>query len=268
MAGAFTTIEVTNRDRVLTVRLNRPAARNALNTEMSIELAAAVRLAQRDEHVRCLVLTGAGSAFCAGLDLRELAAAHAANGTHAFDFGAYLRETLNPLILRLRTMDKPVVAALNGTVAGGGLGLALAADVRLCTADTTFVAAFIELGLTPDAGSSAALVRLLGLGGAAAFFMLNEPLTAAQALTHGVVQRVVPADALAAAAEEWGQRLASKSARALALTKRTLQRATTTALEEQLEHEAYTQTTAGRLPDHQEGLAAFLDRRPPDFSHF
>ncbi|MEW6200169.1 MAG: enoyl-CoA hydratase-related protein [Planctomycetota bacterium] len=264
MAGTFSTLRTELADGVFTITLHRPEALNAISADMSVELGAALRLAQRDPAVRCLVLTGAGRAFCAGQDVRALQAT--GGPTPADHFGAYLREAYNPLVLRIRTGDKPVIAAINGPAAGAGLSLALAADLRLCAASATLKLAFTQLGLVPDAGATLALLQHVGFGRAAEICLLDEPIPAARALELGLVNRVVEDVALAAATRTIAGRLAALPPRALTLVRRALNHAWTAGLEEQLEYEAFLQTTAGRTADHREAVAAFLGKRPPHFT--
>ena len=253
MTGTFATLEVESSGGILTIALNRPGALNAFNADMSVELAAALRHAQRDPEVRCILLTGRGRAFCAGQDLREVAAGP------PVDFGAHLREKYNPLVVLLRTLEKPVIAA------GAGASLALAADLRLMARSAGLRMAFVHLGLVPDAGATLTLVQHAGYGRAAELCLLGDTLSAEQALAYGLANRVVPDEDLPATAQAWAARLAALPATALGLTKRALQRAWLATLEDQLEYEAYLQATAGATADHREGLAAFLEKRPPRF---
>ena len=264
MAGTFSTLRTEVAEGVFTITLHRPDALNAINTDMSVELLAAWRLAQRDPAVRCLVLTGAGRAFCAGQDVRALQAA--GSPTPADHFGAYLREVYNPLVLRLRTGDKPVIAAINGPAAGAGLSLALAADLRLCAASATLKLAFTQLGLVPDAGATLTLVQHVGFGRAAELCLLDEPIPPHRALEWGLVNRVVEDAALPEATRAVARRLVALPPRALTLARRALNHAWTAGLDQQLEYEAYLQTTAGRTADHREAVAAFLGKRPPRFT--
>ncbi len=283
MAGSFSTIQVGSADGVLTVTLNRPDCLNAFNADMSVELGAALRMAHRDEAVRCVVLTGGGRAFCSGQDLREIhTAGQDAAGAHSIaarsapgadprapvvpDLGAYLREKLNPLVLRLRTMEKPVVAAVNGVAAGAGVSLALAADLLLCARSASFKLAFVHVGLIPDAAATLTLVQHVGYAKAAELCFLGEELRAEDALRVGLVNRVVDDAELPRATHEIAARLAALPTAAIGLTKRALSRAWTATLDEQLEYEALLQTTAGRSADHREGVAAFLEKRPPRFA--
>ena len=245
---------------VATITLDRPDARNALDATLKRELLAAVRAAGRDRVVRVVVLTGAGSAFCAGQDLRETTVPGAP------PLSTVLRETYNPLILAMRRLDKPIVAAVNGVAAGAGMALALACDLRIAANTASFVLAFGRVGLVPDSGTTWFLPRLVGPARAAELALVGDPLSAADAERWGLVNRVVPAADLPAEARALALRLAAGAPRAMALTKRALNRSLEVGLEGQLEDEAALQGIAGRTTDHREGVAAFLAKRPPRFT--
>jgi len=265
--AAFATIQTQVQHGVMTITLNRPDALNTLNEPMSVELGTALRVAQRDDDVRCVVLTGAGRAFCAGQDLNELNAARSPGTVGPpTDVGAVLRQRYNPLVVRIRTMEKPVVAAVNGVAAGGGLSLALAADLRLCARSATFVIAFLRIGLVPDMAATLTLVQHLGYARAAALCLLGDPLTADEALRCGLVSRVADETDLPSVTRQMAEDLARAPTQAVGLTKRALNHAWAATLEEQLEYEAFLQTTASQAPDHREGVQAFLAKRKPRFS--
>jgi 2-(1,2-epoxy-1,2-dihydrophenyl)acetyl-CoA isomerase len=250
---------VESADGVATLTLNRPAALNALDASLKASLLAVFRSLARDAAVRVVVLTGAGRAFCAGQDLRE----HASNAAATT---AELRSVYNPLILAIRGLEKPVIAAVNGVAAGAGVSLALACDLRLAAAEASFVLSFARIGLVPDSGATWFLPRLVGPARAAELAFLGDPVGAEEALRIGLVNRVVPGDALAAEARALAQRLASAAPRALALTKRALNRCIDATLDDQLEYEAILQGLAASTSDHSEGLAAFREKRPPRFT--
>ena len=247
-------------DAVATLTLDRPEARNALDAALKRELLGAIRAAGRDRAVRALVLTGAGSAFCAGQDLRE------ASGPEAPPLSTVLRQTYNPLILAMRRLDKPIVAAVNGVAAGAGLALALACDLRIAADTATFVLAFGRIGLVPDSGTTWFLPRLVGPARAAELALVGDPLAAVDAERWGLVNRVVPAAAVLDEAQALAARLAVAAPLAVALTKRALNRSLDATLEAQLDDEAALQGVAGRSADHREGVAAFLEKRPPRFT--
>jgi 2-(1,2-epoxy-1,2-dihydrophenyl)acetyl-CoA isomerase len=264
MATSLSTIQVSTADGVLTIALDRPDTLNALSDQMGTELAAALRTAQRDSGVRCVVLTGAGRAFCSGQDLRELGQQHQAGAP--LDFGARLRQRYNPVITRLCTLEKPVVASVNGPAVGAGVSLALACDLRVCGRSAYFKMGFVHVGLIPDLGSTLTLRQHVGYGRAAELCFLGEKLSADEALQCGLANRVVDDEVLPATTREIATRLASLPTRAIGLTKRALNRAATTMLDEQLEYEAFLQQTAGQTADHREGVQAFLEKRAARFA--
>ena len=266
MATSFSTIQVAAAGGILKITLNRPDSLNALNEQMSIELAAALRMAERDRQLRCVVITGAGRAFCSGQDLRVVHERHTAgDDPQAMDFGTLLRQKYNPVISRIRSLEKPVVAAVNGIAAGAGVSLALACDLRICARSAAFKIAFIHVGLVPDTGATLTLLRHVGHARAAELSFLGEKVSAEEALTYGLVNRLVDDEQFEATVSDMATRLAELPTRAIGLTKRALNRAWTATLEDQLEYEAFLQHTAGKTADHREGVAAFIEKRQPKF---
>jgi 2-(1,2-epoxy-1,2-dihydrophenyl)acetyl-CoA isomerase len=245
---------------VATLTLDRPAALNALTIRLKEQLLAAVRAAERDRAVRAIVLTGAGRAFCAGQDLRERLEPEAPG------LGEELRLRYNPLVSALRGLSKPTLASVNGVAAGAGLSLALACDVRVASEAASFVLAFGRIGLVPDSGASWLLPRLLGVSKAMEMALLDDPLSAADAERLGLVARVVPPERLTKETSTIADRLAALAPRAVALTKRALDRAWDVSFAEQLGFEAYAQALAGSTEDHAEGIAAFSEKRAPRFT--
>jgi 2-(1,2-epoxy-1,2-dihydrophenyl)acetyl-CoA isomerase len=239
-------VEIT--DGVATVTLDRADALNALTVSLKEELRAAFDGLATDDGVRAIVLTGAGRAFCAGQDLRERLQ------PDALPLADEIRARYNPLLLAMRRLPKPIVAAVNGIAAGAGASLAFACDIRIAADTASFLLAFGRVGLIPDTGATWLLPRLVGAS------------KAAEAERFGLVARVVPAADLPAEAHALAERLAAGAPRAHALTKEALALAWENALEEQMELEADFQGRAGATADHAEGLAAFLERRPPRFT--
>ncbi len=252
------TITVDRSDGVMTITLNRPDVLNAVNEQMASELGETLRGASRDAAVRCLVLTGAGRGFCSGQDLRDRAAG-------AISYRDHLRRTYNPVILALRTMEKPVLAAINGVAAGAGCSLALAADVRIASERASLIEIFSRVGLVPDSGSTWFLPRLVGLGKALEVAYTADPIDAQEALRLGLVNRVVPHDDLMPKTMELAARLAAGPTRAFGLTKRAMTYALRAPLDDALEYEAHLQEIAGRTADHREGVTAFLEKRQAKF---
>jgi len=243
---------------VLTITLNRPGKLNALNGGMQAALRGALRDA-RDPEVRAVVVTGAGRGFCVGQDLNEFREA-------AGDVATRLRSTFNPNVLALRALEKPVIAAVNGPAAGAGMSLACACDLRIASDAASFVPAFVGIGLIPDTGGSWFVAQLLGYARAFEWLTSGRKLSADEALAWGLVTEVVPADELAARTAEVAGRYADAPTRGIGLTKRLLDRATRSRLEEQLEWEAQLQAAAAATDDFREGVDAFLEKRDPRFT--
>jgi 2-(1,2-epoxy-1,2-dihydrophenyl)acetyl-CoA isomerase len=247
-------------DRVATITLDRAEALNALTVPLKEELLAALVRVGGDPAIGAVVLTGAGRAFCAGQDLRERLEPGAA------PLEVEIRERYNPIILAMRRLEKPIVGAINGIAAGAGASLAFACDVRIAAEGASFLLAFGRVGLIPDSGATWLLPRLVGAAKAAELALAGEPLSAADAERLGLVARVVPAESVVAEAQAMAARLGAMAPRAVALTKRALEASWSASLEEQLEFEAELQGIAGATADHVEGIAAFLEKRPPRFT--
>jgi len=242
------------------ITLDRPQVLNAFDDVMKRELRQAIEAFGRDGSVRCLVITGAGKGFCSGQDLD-----HRDPDGPAPDLGETLRSLYNPLIMAIRKVEKPVVAALNGVAAGAGLSLALACDMRIASEKAKLIEVFARVGLVPDAGSSYFLPRLVGLGRAFEMMALASDVDAVTAERWGLVNRVVPADQLEAETMALATRLAQAPTKAIALMKRALERSFQSELTDQLDYEAHLQHIAGRSEDFREGVAAFLAKRPAAF---
>jgi 2-(1,2-epoxy-1,2-dihydrophenyl)acetyl-CoA isomerase len=250
-------VETSRDGAVLTITLNRPDVLNAFNADMHRALAAALKEA-RGSDVRAVVLTGAGRGFCVGQDLTEFREAPG-------DIGRRLRETYHPSVLAIRALEKPVIAAVNGAAAGAGLSFACACDLRIAADSAAFVPAFIGIGLVPDSGGTYFVSRLLGPARAFEWLASGRKLTAAEAHAWGLVSEVVEPDALIARAAEVAARFAAMPTRGVGMTKRLIDHAANATLEEQLEREAQMQTAATQTADFREGVAAFLEKRPPEF---
>lgn len=253
-------------DGVLTVTLDRPDAKNALTVEMRDDLVSAVRSARSDGDVRAVLITGTGDAFCAGMDPRASTVAQA--GTPDFDArttSEALRVGVQALIRELWELDKPTVAAVNGIAVGPGAHIALACDFVLVHEATRFMWSFHKWGLVVDAGGAYLLPRLVGLPRAKALVMLGGASTGAEAVELGLAHQVVPQETLAAEALALAAQLAAGPTRALGLSKRLLNRSFETALPESLEAEGDFQALATTTADLAEGMAAFRDKRDPEF---
>jgi 2-(1,2-epoxy-1,2-dihydrophenyl)acetyl-CoA isomerase len=254
-------VETANRVSVLT--LNRPSVLNAFNEAVLAELTQALRDAERSPEVGAVVITGAGRAFCAGQDLQSRREIFERGEVP--HLGAGLRERYKPLILRIRTMEKPVIAALNGVAAGAGCGLALACDLRTAAEGASLVQAFVRVGLALDSGSSFFLPRIVGLGRAMEIALTGDPVSAGDAERIGLVNHVYPAEELLPRTRELAERMANGASKAAGLIKRDLNRALSVDLETALDYESYQQEVAGQTADFREGVMAFVEKRPARF---
>jgi 2-(1,2-epoxy-1,2-dihydrophenyl)acetyl-CoA isomerase len=246
-------------DGVFSLTLNRPKA-NAFNDELIAALQDAFKEAKKDPAVRCVLLKANGKLFSAGQDVTAF------GGTEKVSFRKHLQKNYNPLILQIRQLEKPVLAAVNGAAAGAALGVVLACDLRIASSEARFVVGFGGIGLAPDSAVSLMLPKLVGLGRASQMAFFNEVITAEQALDWGLINAVVPGDALASTAWEWATRLAKGPVKAMGLAKRDFNKAILPNLQEVLDYEAHNQEIAGLGADHQEGLEAFLEKREPKYS--
>ena len=260
----FETLRTEEKDGVLWITLNRPDKLNAFNEQMGDDLLEALKEGERSTTDRCLVLTGEGRAFSVGEDLSGNRAAY--DGGKPMLLGEVVKRKYNPIVQRIRKMDKPVLAAVNGVTAGAGLGLALACDLRAASEKATFHEAFIRVGLAPDSGTSFWLTRILGLGKAMEVGLLGEPIDANRALALGLVNWVFPEQGFRANVAKIAERLAKGPTKAMGLTKRALNRAVVVDMDSALEYEMYLQDIAGRTRDHVEGVKAFFDKRDPSFT--
>lgn len=244
-------------DGVLVLTLNRPEKLNAITGELLDALYAALKEGEEDREVRALLLTGAGRAFSAGQDLTEF-------GDRKPDYEAHLRR-YNRVVEALSGLEKPLVVAVNGVAAGAGMSLALWGDLRLAAVGASFTTAFVRIGLVPDSGLSFLLPRLVGLAKAQELLLLSPRLSAEEALALGLVHRVVPAEKLMEEALSLAKELAQGPTRAYALTKKLLLETYRLSLTEALAHRAVLQGQAGQTQDHEEGVRAFREKRPPRF---
>ncbi|TMR95511.1 enoyl-CoA hydratase-related protein [Nonomuraea basaltis] len=249
-------------DAVATITLDRPDAMNSLTAELKGALLDALRRAAGDRAIRAVLLTGSGRAFCAGQDLRE----HAGNLDAGRGLAGTVRAHYNPIVELLTTMEKPVVAAVNGVAAGAGASLAFACDLRVASEKAKFALAFAGIGLAPDSGASWTLQRLVGRGRATELMLLGEPLDAARALELGLVTRVVPADDVLKTAHELAVRLAQGPTVAYAATKRALAYSATHSLPDSLAMEADLQDFCVATRDHLNATQAFLAKERPTFN--
>jgi 2-(1,2-epoxy-1,2-dihydrophenyl)acetyl-CoA isomerase len=247
-----------------TIELNRPDALNAWDDALGDELLEAVQAVARDDAVRAVVVTGAGRAFSSGADLRDVSGRQRTPDGHV-DLRRVLNERYHPIITTIRTMPKPVLAAVNGPAVGIGLSLALSADLIVAAESAYFLLAFVNIGLVPDGGSSLFVPTRVGLARAAEMAMLGERVSAAQALEWGLINRVVPDERFADEVAALRDRLASGPTRSYAGTKRQLNHWLYTRMDEQLALEAEVQQEMAASGDFAEGVAAFLEKRRPSF---
>ncbi len=252
------------KEAVRVITLNRPDKLNSFNDELTFKLQDALKEAEKDESTRAVVITGAGRGFCAGQDLQDRNISEA--GGQRPSLGDSIRRRYNPIVIRIRRMEKPVIAAVNGVAAGAGASLAFACDLRIAADSAAFIQSFTRVGLIPDSGSTFFLPRLIGLTRALELMYTAEKLEAAEALALGLVNKVVSADKLMAEALEFAGRLAQGPTKAYGLTKRAVNRVVFADLEELLDYEASLQEIAGRSDDFQEGVRAFVEKRQPVYS--
>lgn len=254
----FETLLVEKKGKVLTITLHRPKAYNAFTEQMNREIVKALRAATKDERVTCIVITGSGKAFCSGQDLAGVDE----NTNHA----SFLRERYHPMLQALKETPKPVIAAINGTAAGAGMGLAFACDFRLMKHNAKLVSAFMNIGLIPDSGFLYMLPRLVGYGKALEIAALGKPLLAEESLKLGLVTEVFDEDEWDDKVEEFAERVVNLPTKAFSLIKRYMLDSMHTEYETFLEQESFAQRIAGLTEDHQEGLRAFVEKRKPNFT--
>ena len=255
----FTSLLYELKDNVLTVTLNRPESYNALNEAMKKELNDVFRQAEKDDNVRCIVLRGKGEkAFCSGQDLKE----HSGSKRSLKES---LEKSYNPLIRKMRSIEKPVIGMINGVAAGAGLSIALACDMRIMADTAKLIEVFIRIGLVPDSGSHWFLPRLVGIAKAFEYAATGKDIDAAEAERVGLVNQVAPAKDLEKTTMALAERLAKAPTRSIGLIKRTLNKSLSSDLDALLDYEAVIQEIASSTEDHREGVKAFLDKREAKF---
>jgi 2-(1,2-epoxy-1,2-dihydrophenyl)acetyl-CoA isomerase len=254
---------VERRGAISLVTLNRPDRLNAFNVDMTTRLTAAFTAAEEDRDCRVVLVTGAGRGFCAGQDLSERAVAP--GKSERVDVGQSIETRFNPLIRRMRALGKPIVMAVNGVAAGAGANLALAGDIALAARSASFIQSFVKIGLMPDCGGTWFLPHHLGPARAMALALTAEPLPAQTAADWGLIWKAVDDAELTGQAMALAERLAAQSAPALAAIKQAVNAAALRTLDEALDHERDAQRELGYGADFAEGVAAFLEKRPPKF---
>ncbi len=259
---SFETIEFSIRDNVARILLARPDSLNAFNEQMHTELRQALFEVRDGGEARCLVVTGKGRAFSSGQDLADR---HVAPEAAPPDLGDTLGRNYNPLVLTLRTLEMPVICAVNGVAAGAGANFALAADIVIAARSATFIQSFSKVGLLPDSGGTWILPRLVGRARAMGLAMLAEPLRAEQAEQWGMIWKCVDDDELAGEVDALAQHFATAPTVGLAMIKKAMNASSSNSLEEQLYLELKLQRRGGRTHDYREGVAAFMEKRKPSF---
>ncbi len=247
-------------DGVATLRLNRPDVFNSINKPVALALQQHLRECQADAAVRAVVLTGTGRAFCAGQDLAEI------TGPNAPDVSEIVEKHYNPIVLLIRELEKPVIAAVNGVAAGAGANLALACDLVVAKESASFIQAFSKIGLVPDSGGTYFLPRLVGLQRASALMLTGDKVSAAEAVRMGMIYQAFADEAFDQEVAKLARKMASLPTRGLAYTKHLLNRSFGNDLAQQLRAEGDYQLRAGQTADYQEGVAAFLQKRQPTFT--
>ena len=250
-------IEIKNSIAIIT--LNRPDKFNSFNREMALLLQKILDDCAADKNIRCIYLTGSGKAFCAGQDISELV------GENPPGFESILAEHYNPIVKRLRNIQKPIVCAVNGVAAGAGANIALACDVVVASESASFIQAFSKIGLIPDSGGTFTLPRLIGFARASALMMLGDKVSAIEAEKMGMIYKVFPVENFAADSLKLATVLSMMPTRGLALTKMALNASAQNNLDEQLNLEDTLQNEAAHTHDYEEGIKAFIEKRPALF---
>ena len=251
---------VTHLNGVCELKLNRPEVFNSFNKPMAMALQTALDDCVTDDSVRAIVLTGEGKAFCAGQDLAE------ATDPNGPELQSIVREHYNPIIKKIREIEKPVIAAVNGVAAGAGANIALACDITFAKESASFIQAFSKIGLIPDSGGTFFLPRIIGTQKALALMMTADKVMASEAESMNMIYKAVPDEEFEAEVARFAGKLAMMPTRGLGLTKKAVNQSLFNSLEQQLDVEETLQTEAGQTHDFNEGVAAFLEKRKPEFT--
>ncbi|MCH2490518.1 MAG: 2-(1,2-epoxy-1,2-dihydrophenyl)acetyl-CoA isomerase PaaG [Flavobacteriales bacterium] len=253
-------IEKNINNGVATLTLNRPETFNSFNREMALLLQEALKACEKDSDIRAIVLVGNGKAFCAGQDLKEVTTPDLNPG-----FKKILEEHYNPIIKQIRTIEKPIIAAVNGVAAGAGANIALACDIVLASEKASFIQAFSKIGLVPDSGGTFFLPRIIGFQKASALMMLGDKVTAHEAEQLGMVYKVIASEEFMETVQTLATTVAQMPTKALGLTKRLMNASMTNDLSAQLAMESKMQIESAQSEDYQEGVNAFVEKRKPKF---
>ena len=255
-----TTIQVKIENKIAFIALNRPEVFNSFNREMALALQDTLDACESNDEVRALVLTGNGKAFCAGQDLKEVTSPELNPG-----FKKILEEHYNPIILKIRSIKKPVIGAVNGVAAGAGANIALACDIVVANEKANFIQAFSLIGLVPDSGGTYFLPRLIGVQKATALAMLGDKIGAEEAERLGMIYKYVASEEFEETIHKLATKLANMPTKALGMIKELFNKSMTNSLEEQLAMESKYQIEAAQSEDYEEGVAAFIEKRKPNF---
>ncbi|SFG33263.1 2-(1,2-epoxy-1,2-dihydrophenyl)acetyl-CoA isomerase PaaG [Neptunomonas qingdaonensis] len=259
---SYETIEFTISEGVAVLTLNRPDSLNSFNAQMHSEVKSALKEVKKDSSVRCLLLTGNGRGFCAGQDLGDR---NVAPGSAPPNLGESIEKNYSPMLRTIRSLEMPVICAVNGVAAGAGANIAFACDIVLAAKSASFIQAFCKIGLIPDCGGTWTLPRLVGPARAMALSLLGDKISAEQAEQWGMIWKSVENESLQDEAMAMAQHFASQPTKGLALIKRAIQASANNTFNEQLDLERDLQTLAGRTDDYREGVAAFIGKRKPAF---
>ena len=247
------------KNQVATLTLNRPEKYHSFVREMALDLQEKLDLCKNDNNIRAIVITGSGKAFCAGQDLGE------ATDPNGPKLQKIVNEHYNPIISKIRNIEKPIIAAVNGVAAGAGASIALCCDIIIAKEGAVFVQAFSKIGLVPDSGATFFLPRLIGFQKATALMMNADPITATEAERLGMIYKVVEESKFEDEIQSFSEKLAKMPTKGIGLTKKLLNQSINNSLEQQLNEEEIAQTIAGKTNDYKEGVSAFLEKRKPNF---
>ena len=245
--------------KVGVIKLNRPEVFNSFNKEMALDMQSKLDACEEDDNIRAIYIIGEGKAFCAGQDLQEV------TDPNGPELTSIVKDHYNPIIERIRNIEKPIVAAVNGVAAGAGANIALACDICVATESASFIQAFSKIGLIPDSGGTFTLPRLVGMQKAAALMMLGDKVSASEAENMGMIYKAFSDEEFAEASMKLATKLSNMPTKGIGLTKRALNLSLISDLSTQLKVEEELQTIAGGTHDYNEGVAAFLEKRKPEF---
>ena len=255
-----TSIQTKVKDQVAFIALNRPEVFNSFNREMALRFQDVLDTCESNSEVRAIVISGNGKAFCAGQDLKEVTSPDLNPG-----FKKILEEHYNPIITRIRTIKKPIIAAVNGVAAGAGANIALACDIVVASDKASFIQAFSKIGLVPDSGGTFFLPRLIGFQKASALMMLGDKVSVEEAERLGMIYKVIPSETFSEEVDKLAVHVANMPTQALGFIKQMLNKSMTNTLEEQLELEGKLQIESAQSEDYSEGVNAFVEKRKPNF---